>query len=360
MKKLNLYFLLLLLLTSCDRFFEIGGEEILDDLAIGVEPKLVVEAIVTEQDTFQVVRLSTTSSIYGANQERVVKNATVNVRGGGENHPFQFQESAGAYVAEFKGKPGVEYTLEVNWNGKKFTARETMADLQHFDIDSIEIKKAMYDFYHWRYLDPEAPFRSFRNQEILITINPEYTTTDTLLGGAVFEHNVVYLHPGNREEVIATYKYGDLAEFWFGGDPYVIEAASENIMNVYKIYLHATESQVESNFYRFDIKRNGKSWLHPGQLFIANDFAIGANIRGIEFPGFFVEGDEAEFIMYGISRQAYNFYVSLQSVLRNDGGNYGSIPGNPPTNVFDENGRPALGYFEVNKVASVKKIVAAQ
>jgi hypothetical protein len=61
--------------------------------------------------------------------------------------------------------------------------------------------------------------------------------------------------------------------------------------------------------------------------------------------------------MYGISRNAYNFYLSLQSVLQNDGGNYSSIPGNPATNVFDDTGKPALGYFEVNKVASVKKIV---
>jgi hypothetical protein len=361
MKKLLRYILSVFLLTSCDRFFEIGGEEVLNDLALGIEPKLVVEAMVTELDTFQVVKLSTTKSMNAVDQNRLVKNATVQVRGGGETYIYQYVDLLESYLAEFKGKPGVEYTLEIDWNGKRYSARETMADLQHFDIDSIEIRKAKYDFFHWRYLDPDAPFRSFRDQEILISLNPEYPTTDTLIGGTIYNHNAVYINPVKRDEVLTTYKYGDLAEFWFGGDPYVIEAASEDkIMNVYKLYLHAKESQIESNFYRFDIKRKGKSWLHPGQLIIANDFALGANISGIEFPGFLVEGDEVEFIMYGISRKAYNYYLSLQSVLSNDGGNYSSIPGNPPTNVFDEEGRPALGYFEVNKVASVKKIVTAK
>lgn len=360
MKNLSILILTMFLLTSCDRFLEIGGEEVLDELAIGVEPKLVVEAMVTDLDTFQVVKLSTTKSLYAANQNRTVKNATVQVKGGGETHIYQYVDSLGSYLARFQGKPGVEYNLEIIWDGKRYSARETMADLQQFKIDSIEIRKAKYDFYHWRYFDPEAPFRSFKDQDILISLNPEYPTTDTLIGGTVYNHNAVYINPMNKKEVLATYKYGDLAEFWFGGEPYVIQAASEErVMNVYKVYLHSKESQVESNFYRFDIKRKGKSWLHPGQIIVANDFAIGANISGIEFPGYFVEGDEVEFIMYGISRQAYNFYLSLQSVLQNDGGNFSSIPGNPPTNVFDQEGRPALGYFEVNKVASVKRIVKA-
>lgn len=131
-------------------------------------------------------------------------------------------------------------------------------------------------------------------------------------------------------------------------------------MNVYKIYMYARESKVESNYYRFDVKRKGNSWLQPGQMIIADDFALKENIQGIEFPGYFVDGDEVEFIMYGISRKAYNFYLSLQSVLQNDGGNFSSIPGNPPTNIYDEDGKPGLGYFEVNKVARVKKIVTGE
>ncbi len=360
MRKIFIYISIITLLTGCDRFFEFGGEEVLDDYDLGIEPKLVVEAMITEQDTIQAIRLSTTRSMYDKDQNLLVKNALVQVIGGGELYDYEYIDSVGLYLAQFKGMPQIEYVLEIDWNGKNYTARETMADLQHFEIDSIEIKKAVFDITHWRYFDMDTPFRSYRDKEILITVNPDYTIEDTLIGGVAFQHHVVYANPDNTSEVLETYKYGDLAEFWFGGDPYIIDAAREDrLMNVYKVYLHASESQIESNYYRFDIKRKGKSWLHPGQLIIANDFALRENISGIEFPGYFVEGDEVEFIMYGISRKAYNFYLSLQSVLQNDGGNFSSIPGNPQTNVFDEEGVPALGYFEVNKVATVKKVILA-
>jgi hypothetical protein len=255
MKNLILYLGAVILIVSCDRIFEVGGEEVLDDIDLKTEPKLVVEAMVTELDTFQVVKLSTTKGMYAINENRMVNNATVQVKGGGETYEFEYIDSLEHYMAKFKGMPSMEYTLEITWNGKKYTARETMADLQQFDIDSIEIRKARYDFYHWRYLDPDAPFRQFKGQEILITIDQQYTTKDTLIGGEIFEHHAVYVNPQKKDEVLVPYKYGDLAEFWFGGEPYVIEAAREDrIMNVYKVYLHTFESQVESNFYRFDIK----------------------------------------------------------------------------------------------------------
>jgi hypothetical protein len=360
MKKLILYSIVLLFFTGCDRFMEFGGEEVLDDISVGIEPKLVVEAMVTELDTLQIVKLSTTKRMSATDQNNLVRNALVEVKGGGNTYRYQYVDSLKSYVARFKGIPGHEYTLSIEWNGKRYSARETMANLQHFDIDSIAIKKARYDFQHWRYFEAGTPFRSLKGEEILIALNSEHPTQDTLIGGRIFNHHAVYINPLNRSEVLTNYKYGDLAEFWFGGDPYVIQAASEERpMNVYKVSLYSKVSMVESNYYRFVIKRNGRSWLHPGQLIVANDFAIGENISGIEFPGFFIEGDQVEFVMYGISRRAYNFYMSLQSVLNNDGGNYSSIPGNPPTNVFDEHGKPALGYFEVNKVASVKRIVKA-
>lgn len=360
MKKYAIYIFALLILTGCDRFFEFGGEEFLDEYDLKTQPMLAVEAMITEEDTIQVVRLTTTKSISGGEKSPVVKDAVVEVTGGGTSYVYEYVDSLEAFAARFAGVPDMEYHLQINWNGKAYEARETMANLQRFEIDSIEIRVALFDLFHRRFFDPGAPFRDLRNEEILIRANPEYTVQDTMVGGKIFEHHVVYINPLNGE-VLTEYKYGDLSEFWFGGEPYVINAASEDAaMNVYKVFLYAKESQVENNYYRFDIKREGRSWLQPGQIIIADDFAVGENIDGIEFPGFFVEGDEVEFVMYGISRQAYNYYLSLQSLLNTDGGSFGSIPGNPPTNIFDEDGNPGLGYFEVNKIARVKKIVLSE
>lgn len=360
MKKIILYITAIVLFASCDRFLEFGGEEVLDEYDLKITPQLVIQGMIVDEDTLQTVRLSLTKILNGKADNTAVSDALVLVSTGDEVIHYEYVDSLKLYAANFKAEPHVEYTLEVTWQEQKYIARESLADLQHFEIDSIEIRKANYDITHWRYFDQETPFRDYNGQPIVIATDPSRTIQDTLLGNEPIEHNVVYVDPQSHE-FLEEYQYGDLGEFWFGAEPYIINAAqSGEMMNVYKIYMYAKESKVESNYYRFDVKRKGNSWLQPGQLIIADDFALEENIDGIEFPGYFVDGDEVEFIMYGISRRAYNFYLSLQSVLQNDGGNFSSIPGNPPTNIYDEEGNPGLGYFEVNRVARVKKVVKSE
>lgn len=368
MKKLIYIGLVLILGTGCDRFLEFGGEEVLDEFDNRkVQEQLVVEGLITDMDTIQTIRVSKTNKLNSDLVGNTVSEATVQVLAQGETIPFDFVDSLQAYVARFKGIQGVTYRLEVEWQDKQFHATSEMADLQEFSVDSIEVRKAIFDFNHFRWFDLDAPFRQrFNNvadpalKQILITQDDDYEFTDTLPGGRLIKHSTIYVDPADGS-FLEGYKYGDLAEFWFGPNPYVINAAEpDKVMNVYKIYLYSQESQIETNYYRFDVKRNGRSWLQPGQIIVADDFAIGENIAGIEFPGYFVEGDQVEFFMYGISREAYNFYTSLLNTMQNDGGGFSPPPGNPVTNIYDEAGNPGLGFFEVARVAYQQRIISGQ
>lgn len=343
---------------SCDRFLEFGGEESLDGFDPQLnEPRLVIEAYINDVDTIQRVKLSKTVNLKSDESIEIVQDAEVTVSTSEGIMEYNYVDSLQEYIAQYTGIPDVNYFLEVNWQNKTFTAQAEMANLQQFEIDSIEIRKAKFDFSHWRYFDPEAPFSDYEDEEILLTKDDSYEINDTLPGGRTTVHHVIYLDP--RDNTFLTeYKYGDLAEFWFGPEPYVINAAEEGeIMNVYKIFMYAKESQIEENYYRFDVKRFGRSWLQPGQIIVADDFAVGENIDGIEFPGYFVQGDAVQFYMYGISREAYNYYTSLLNTMQNDGGGFSPPPGNPITNIQDENGDPGIGFFEVARVASIEKIV---
>ncbi|MFW5762557.1 MAG: DUF4249 family protein [Cyclobacteriaceae bacterium] len=358
MKHLMIYFLTLITLSSCDRIFQFGGEQELDGFDNQLnEPRLVIEAYINDLDTIQTVRLSETLPLKSDDPVDFVEDATVRVITDENTYNYQYIDSLNSYTAKFSGAPDVNYQLEVNYQSKTYRSSAVMADLQQFEIDSIEIRKAVYDFSHFRFFDPDAPFRSLSGQEILLTKDENFEVQDTLLGNKAIIHSVIYLNPSDNT-YLTDYQYGDLAEFWFSAEPYIIDHAREGeVMNVYKIYLYAKESQIEQNYYRFDVKRFGRSWLQPGQIIVANDFAIGENISGIEFPGFFVTGDKVEFSMYGISLEAYNFYTSLQNTIQNDGGGFSPPPGNPVTNIFDEEGNPALGFFEVARVARVTEIV---
>ena len=123
-------------------------------------------------------------------------------------------------------------------------------------------------------------------------------------------------------------------------------ASQDRPIAVFNPFFYALEAP-EENFYRFDIRRNGREFLDPEGIPSADDFALGQNIYGIELPGNFVVGDTVTTVMYGITEKAYTFLQDIFNVINNDGGLFSSAPGNPVTNV--DNG--ALGYFMVSAVA---------
>jgi len=358
MKKLPLYLLFILALTSCDRVFEFGGEQTLDGFGNELdEPRLVIEAYINDMDTIQTVLLTKTLTLKSDEPIATVEDATVTVTTEDNVYNYSFVDSLDLFAAKYTGAPNVNYQLEVNYQGKIYRSSAVMADLQQFDIDSIEIRNAVFGLGHFRFFDPNAPFLDFSGEEILITKNTNYEIKDTLLGFNPIVHNVIYVNPRDNT-YLADYYYGDLAEFWFSPEPYIINSAEVGqVMNIYQIYLYAKESQIDKNYYRFDVKRFGRSWRQPGQILIADDFVIGANISGVNFPGFFVEGDVVEFNMYGISLEAFNYYETLQNTINNDGGGFSPPPGNPVTNIFDEEGNPGLGLFEVSRMARVIKTI---
>ena len=357
MKNILLSLSILLIFSSCDRFLEFGGEELVDYELVG-EPKLVVEAYLNDSMTYQTVKLSFSGSLDNSDPIDIVENAIVSVTEEGNPVPYEYEyvDSLGLYAALYAGKDGLTYTLNISHEGKQYTATETMLNLEAFRVNT-NLEVSVFDINHWRFFDPEAPFFDLEDQPIILTYDSTRTVEDTIVGNIAITHNIVYINP-ETGEYLADYLYGDLAEFWFGGQPYVINSIEQgDTINIYKVTVNATENQAEDNYYRFDIQRFGRSWLQPGNIIVADDNTISENLDGIDFPGFFVEGDVVDFYMYGISRTAYIFYSDFLNVLNNDGGGFTPPPGNPVTNVFDEEGNPILGIFEVANVAHRRIIV---
>lgn len=105
--KLQPFILLLLFTTAC----------ITDEIPFkGAEERIVVEGWLTDQDTFQYVKLSKTQAFESTDGPEYVSNATVNVWSSqGERNSYQYT-SEGWYRSqnEFAGRRGIMYWLAID------------------------------------------------------------------------------------------------------------------------------------------------------------------------------------------------------------------------------------------------------
>ena len=94
----------------------------------GVEAKYVVEAVITDQPGDSRVLLSTTKDVSENNQFPAVSGATVMVTDDAGIVTTFTEDSAGTYTAPaFTGVIGKKYSLQINTNGKTFTAESKNA-----------------------------------------------------------------------------------------------------------------------------------------------------------------------------------------------------------------------------------------
>ncbi|TKC10219.1 DUF4249 domain-containing protein [Pedobacter polaris] len=117
------YILLVLILTvvfsSC--------EKVLDLKLDNTEPKLVIEAILTDLDVKHIVSLSNTANFDASNTKIPVSGALVSIKE--ENGPtiIYTEQTPGNYIStKYKGIPGKKYTITVVANGITYTATSVM------------------------------------------------------------------------------------------------------------------------------------------------------------------------------------------------------------------------------------------
>lgn len=154
---------LLLLFQACQSEIEVDLPD--------YEPKLVVEGYIENGKPPRVMLTRSVPFFQHMDYDYIMENvlimdASVIVYAeDGEGQRLNFQECADspyryAYVGRFPGRENMRYDLEIEWQGKKYTASTRV--LHTFDLDSIGF-----------YAKPELLGEARRTIRVLMTDNPQ-------------------------------------------------------------------------------------------------------------------------------------------------------------------------------------------
>lgn len=119
----------------------------------------------------------------------------------------------------------------------------------------------------------------------------------------------------------------------------------QGIKNFYLIQLNdeiSTRTYSAATLWQFSILSD--EFLQP--YVNGLNVSLGATPRSIEYP-WYMEGDSIYVALSSLTEDAYQFYKILLQQFKNDGGAYQPSPGSPPTNM--SNG--ALGYFRASSIS---------
>lgn len=127
------------LLSAIPAIFS-GCEKVIDLKLDNAAPVLVIEGGVSNQSENQVVRISKTIPFNEKNTFNGFSGALVSLTTGNGQKIQYTETSPGNYqTIRFRGIPGTSYTLEVNAEGKLYTATSVMP--QPVKLDSLSLKK---------------------------------------------------------------------------------------------------------------------------------------------------------------------------------------------------------------------------
>lgn len=134
---------------------------------------------------------------------------------------------------------------------------------------------------------------------------------------------------------------------------YTVGEIGKNDFNIPLIYFK--EPQNERNYYLFNTNSVGGAWAYS----VLSDEYLKDYVNGLDVckgvsPDYWrtaypqgISGFSIQ--MHSLTREAYNYYKALLEQFRTDGGGYSPSPASPPTNL--DNG--ALGFFRASAVSRV-------
>ncbi|WP_375560036.1 DUF4249 domain-containing protein [Bernardetia sp. OM2101] len=118
----------------------------------------------------------------------------------------------------------------------------------------------------------------------------------------------------------------------------------------YYLYFYAKEPQDTQDYYFWRNYQNDTlNYEDAGDLTFANDQGIGEDIDGLQFPFIYNAGDTVRLEQYSMTKEAYDYYNDLTTVVFNDGGLFSPPPVNPRTNIKGTN---VLGVFMTSSMVS--------
>ncbi|HEY0653179.1 MAG TPA: DUF4249 domain-containing protein [Chryseosolibacter sp.] len=147
MRSLLIFLFAVVVLTSCEESIVLDVNQ--------VQPKIVIEGLVTDKPGYQMVKVSRSVGFYTDGVTPRITNAVVTVTDDlGEqivftHNPRNHPDSSGIYLpaTRFVGKVGRTYTLHVNADGQNFEASDDL--LPVISMDSLK-----YDINEFQQEDP--------------------------------------------------------------------------------------------------------------------------------------------------------------------------------------------------------------
>ena len=123
------------------------------------DPKLVVDAMITNELKVHTVKLNISTSYFYNEPAPTASGATVSISDNEGNIYLLTETLPGVYqtAGNVQGKIGNTYTLKIIYNGKEYTSVSTMR--RSVNIDSLGYKESEFDegFYHLLMFAQEPP-----------------------------------------------------------------------------------------------------------------------------------------------------------------------------------------------------------
>lgn len=295
MKKLILILFSAMLFASCEDVIDV-------DLNDG-KPQLTVDAILTNMDKPQYVRLTLSGEYFDAASVTPITNALVELTDNdGNNYTFKTPDTDGKYELDSSLSNlvvGREYYLKVTYNNEVFTSKSTVRQVPA--IDSITWKRE------------KLPF-------------------------------------GDVDSIWAVqfWAYDNLGL----GDAYWVRGTRNGELN--KLSTRLTVA------YDGSTGKGAKTDNIPFILPIRGSISPGGSFAGPPDGQEFAEvGEKVGVQLYSISQDFAEFLTILEDQL-NNGGLFAKPPTNLPTNIRNENsnGSKALGWFEVSNVSTDSGVIS--
>lgn len=251
MKNIIIILLSAITLSSCDEVVELDIQQ--------AEPRLIIEALVTNQPDRQYVQLTRTIPFGAKDKVPTVSGASVSVSDEHGSVVMYAESEPGYYVPvePFAGAPGIAYTLHVEVDGQTYTAEEVMQNVP--PLDSLSVRE-----------DPEEkadPEDEGRFYEVLI-YGKEPQETENFYLFKFYRNDTLFTNDGSW-----IFAYDDTI---LGGDIEALPAplyyaASDNAkLEIYPITLQAFR-------YYLDLSSNINN---DGGMFSGQPANVRTNIEG--------------------------------------------------------------------------------
>jgi len=318
MKIIKGIYLFLFLLSGCVEDFDLELDT--------VEPKLVVDGLITNQEGPYYVRLikSHTGKFIEPDPDSIYLKSVVPVK----DAQIIISDDAGQIDTLV---PLIEETdlseLQGDYNSGYY---KILYDNYGNIIDTLFITDPL----------PLIEYRGFYKTQNLVGI-PGRTYYLTIISEGKEYHAIDYMQPVPDIDSLGYIKKvmeKDGQEYFI---PLLYFSEPQDADNYYLIQTHENIlSRVLSwSFWEFSIISD--EYLQP--YVNGLNVSLGANPRGFEYPRY-SEGDKIYLALSSLSKSAYEFYEILLKQFESDGGAYKPSPASPPTNL--SNG--ALGFFRAS------------